>query len=120
MRKIKVCKWKGQDASGQELQENTILLLEMMLRGQDPKQLPRGLDKFRIYSGLIKAFDKAQKTGYIILDEAQYKFLADLVEKEVPAVWATNPKIAEAVEIFMDAKLITVQGEKSGHNSKSN
>lgn len=104
----------AKDPSNKDYEETTILLLELMLRGQDPQKVPRGLDKFRIYSGLVKAFDKAKKTGFIELDEAQYKYLTDMMEKELPAVWATNPNISEAIEIFMDAKLITDKEEKKG------
>lgn len=120
MRKIKVCKWMAKDPSGKDYEESTVLLLELMLRGQDPQKTPRGLDKFRIYAGLVKAFDKAKKSGFLEMDETQYKYLKDMMEKDVPAVWATNPDISEAVELFMDAKLIIDKGSKDGDNSKSN
>ena len=120
MRKIKVCKWMAKDGSDKDFEETTILLFEMLLKGQDPKDAPRGLDKFRIFNGLTKAFQKAKKTDVLELDEIQYKYLTDMMEKDVPAVWGTNADIAEAVEVFMDAKLISVKEDKKEGETDSN
>lgn len=109
MRQIKVCKWMAKDLEGKDLEESSILLLELMLKSQDPKDMPRGLDKFRIYSGLAKAFDSARKTDIIQVDETQYKFLKDMMEKDTPAVWGMNPEINKAVESFLDAKLLEAE-----------
>ena len=104
MRKIKISTWKAKDNQGIEHDDSIVKGLSVLLSMRDPKEMPKGLDQFRLYNRLSKAFDKADKTGNLELEEVDYKFLKDMLEKDVPAIWGTNPNIMEAVESFLNAK----------------
>ena len=103
MRKIKIVKWK-EKVEGKEIETDTVSLLEMMIRMQKPENMPKGIDNFRVMNRLTKAFDKAKKTNELQLEETDYKFLKDMLDKDVPAIWGTIPKAAEAIELFVEAK----------------
>lgn len=103
MRKIKVVKWK-ETVKGEEIETDTTSLLDMMIKMAKPEEMPRGLDNFRIMNRLDKAFTKAKKTGTIELEEQDYKFLKDKIEKDVPAFWGSIPEASEAIELFVEAK----------------
>ncbi|MEK0337660.1 MAG: hypothetical protein QQN41_09540 [Nitrosopumilus sp.] len=119
MRKIKVVKWQEniikRDAEGkpilkdgkqqvEQIDTDTISLLDMMLTMKKPESMPRGLDSFRIMNRLVKAFDNARKVGTLELEETDYKFLKDSLESDIPATWGTIPKAYEAIDLFMEAK----------------
>ena len=112
MRHIKMVTWteKVQD---KEVETDTTSLLDMMIKMTKPEDAPRGLDNFRIMNRLDKAFSKAKKSGTLDLEEQDYKFLKDRIEKDVPAVWGAIPKAAEAIELFVEAKSdLKVEEEK--------
>ena len=104
MRKIEIKKWKAKDADGNEIEESLLKALSLLISAKKPEELPRGLDKFRLYNRLAKAFDKAEKSGILELEEVDYKFLKDTVEKDVPSIWGSNADINEAIESFLEAK----------------
>jgi len=66
--------------------------------------MPRGLDNFRTMSRLSKAFEKADASGLLELEEVDYKFIKDDLEKNIPSTWGMNQNIMKAVESFLDAK----------------
>ena len=104
MRKVKIEKWKAKDRDGNEYDESILTALNVLINNKKPEDIPRGLDKFRLFNRITKAFDKAEKSGELILEEADYKFLKDIVEKDIPSVWGANDNILKAVESFVDAK----------------
>lgn len=104
MRKIKIESWKGKTPDGKEVEENLLIALNALLNSKKPEEIPRGLDKFRLFSRLAKAFDKAEKTKVLELEEIDYNFLKDMIDKDVPSVWAFNPQISKAIDNFIDAK----------------
>lgn len=105
MRKIKVVTWtETVPETGKEVETDTTSLLEMMIKMTKPENAPKGLDNFRILNRLDKAFTKAKKDKVLILEEQDYKFLRDRIEKDVPAIWGAIPKAAEAIELFVEAK----------------
>ena len=103
MRKIKVVKWI-EKVNGEDVDTDTTSLLDMMIKMTKPEDAPRGLDNFRIMNRLDKAFSNAKKSGTLELEEQDYKFLKDRIEKDVPAIWGSIPKAAEAIELFVEAK----------------
>ena len=103
MRKIKLVKWK-ETVEGKEIDTDTTSLLDMIIKMQKPESMPRGLSNFRIMNRLDKAFKKAKKTGIIELEETDYKFLNDVIDSDVPAIWGQIPKATEAIELFIEAK----------------
>lgn len=104
MRKIKVAKWKAIDREGKEVEETLLSALSLLISAKKPEDLPRGLDKFRLYNKLTKAFDKAEKSGILELEELEYSFLKETIEKDIPSIWGSHKDISEAIENFLEAK----------------
>ncbi|MFW9872056.1 MAG: hypothetical protein ACFFG0_03065 [Candidatus Thorarchaeota archaeon] len=113
MRKIKIEKWKSKvpkyDDEGKivgttEKDETLLDAINVLIGSKDPKDMPRGLDNFRTMSRLSKAFEKAEKTNVLELEEADYKFIKDDLEKNIPSSWGMNQNIMNAVEEFLNAK----------------
>lgn len=103
MRKITVNKWKV-NFEGKEIEESLLSALSVLITSRKPELQPKGLDKFRIYGRLAKAFDKAEETGVLELEESEYKFLKDIIEEDIPSVWGSNKNISQAIDSFLDAK----------------
>jgi len=113
MRKIKIKKWKskfpkyddeGKIVGTEEKDEDLLVAMNVLIANKKPEEMTRGLDKFRTFGRLSKAFDKADKTGTLELEEVDYKFLKETIEKDIPASWGMNQKIMEAIEEFLEAK----------------
>jgi len=112
MRKIKIETWKskspiyedGKIVGTEDKDENLLDALNVLIGNKKPEEMPRGVDKFRTFSRLAKAFDNAEKTKVLELEEADYKFLKDTVEKDVPASWGMNENIMKAIELFLETK----------------
>ena len=104
MRKIKINKWKAKIAEGQEKDEDLLMALSVLLGNKKPEEIPRGLDKFRLFNRLSKSFDKADKSGTLTLEESDYSFLKDMIEKDVPSIWGMNQDLTQAIEDFLNAK----------------
>jgi hypothetical protein len=105
MRKIKVAKWKATNSDGTEIEETLLSALSVLISMKKPEDIPRGLDKFRLYGRLAKAFESAETSGILQLEEAEYKFLKDTIEKDIPSIWGSNKDISEAINSFLDAKI---------------
>ncbi len=97
MRKIEIKSWR-KSLNGKELEENFIMVLKAVLNTVDVK----GIDKFRMFGRLGKAFEKAKNS--IELEEGDYSFMKGLLEKELPAKWGMIEEVLENVELFMEAK----------------
>jgi len=106
MRKIKVEKWTSNGPDG-KVEEDILKALSIIISGKDPKELPKGLEKFRIFGRISKAFEKATETNELVLEESDYDFLKNSIVRDVPSVWAMNHKLREAIESFMEAKEIS-------------
>ncbi len=104
MRKIKLDKWKSKDLDGKDIDEDLLMALNVLIANKKPEDMPRGLDKFRTFSRLSKAFEKADKSRVLELEEADYKFLKDEIESSVPSSWGMNANISKAIEEFLEAK----------------
>lgn len=116
MRKIKIRNWKaavpvyegeGKDrriVSTKEQDENLLIAINLLIANKKPEEMPRGLDKFRLFNRLTKAFTKADKTKELVLEETDYMFLKDMIEKDVPSVWGMNDNLCKAFEEFLEAK----------------
>ena len=104
MRKIKIEKWKSKIADNKEIDEDLLVVLNVLIGNKRPEEVPRGLDKFRLFNRVTRAFEKADKTGILELEEFDYSFLKDTIEKDVPSTWGMNPNISKAIEEFLNAK----------------
>ena len=114
MRKIKLDKWKsrmpvyGEDGKTivdtKEQDEDLLTALNVLIANKKPEEMPRGLDKFRTFNRLSKAFEKADKSRVLELEETDYKFLKESIEKDVPSTWGMNENISKAIEDFLKAE----------------
>jgi len=112
MRKIKIEKWKsnvpiyedGKIVGTEEKDETLLDAINVLIAQKDPKEMPRGLDNFRTMSRISKAFEKAEETGFLELEEVDYKFIKDDMVKNVPSTWGMNQNIMNAVEEFLNAE----------------
>lgn len=105
MIKIKVIKWSEKTRDG-VTESNTAILLKILINNTDVNALPRGIDSYRFFGRLGKAFTESEKTGFIELLEADYSQLKGIVEKDIVGPWGMNEKILEAVEEFLNAKQV--------------
>jgi len=113
MRKIKLETWKskvpkyddeGKIIGATEKDEDLLDALNVLIANKKPEEMPRGLDKFRTFGRLTKAFEKASESRVLELEEADYKFLKDTLDKDVPSIWGMNAHILDAIESFMSAE----------------
>jgi len=106
MRKIEMMEWTTvmKTPEGEKpIQENTILALTTILNNANPSDIPKGFEQFKLFGRLRDAFEKAEKTKVIELEEDEYTKLKAIVEKNIPAAWGFNKNIVEAIEAFMEA-----------------
>jgi len=112
MRKIKIETWKSKvpkyedgEIVGTEDKEETLLTaINVLIATKKPEDMPRGLDNFRTMGRLSKAFDEADNSGVLKLEEADYSFIKKDLEKNIPSSWGMNQNIMKAVEEFLNAK----------------
>lgn len=104
MRKIRLESWKEKRANGTSEDVSLLDALKALLSVKDPKDIPRGLDKFRLFHQVDLAFAKAEQTKTLELEEATYEFLKSCVDKDIPSTWGMNPPLASAIEAFLSAK----------------
>jgi hypothetical protein len=103
MRKINVTNWEVKNQDGSKSQEGLIEALNILVSMKKPEELPRGLDKFRLFSRLANAFDKAKETNILTLEESDYSFLKNTIENDIPSIWGMNRNIMQAIEEFLSA-----------------
>jgi len=110
MREITNYKWteKYVDKKGEakELEGSLVDALSMIINSIDPSKLPRGIDKFRTYGRITKVFDKAKKNESIILEDADYIFIKNFVEADIPMTWGGKSEVLDAIEAFLSSKAI--------------
>jgi len=116
LRRIKIENWKARmpkyEEKGDskkligydEVEESLLIVLNNLMASKRPEEIPRGLDKFRIFNRLSKAFEKADKSKVLELEETDYAFLKEIIEKDIPSTWGLNENISKAVEAFLNAK----------------
>jgi hypothetical protein len=104
MRKIKIESWEGRLPNGEKIQETIMDAINGLINAKPVQELPRGIEKFRIFSKIVEAFEKASETKVLVLEEREYDFIKKMIEQDVPSVWGMNPNIMKAVEDFLSAK----------------
>jgi len=113
MKQIKIKTWKSKspkrDEAGniigtEDVDEDLLVAINVLIANRRPEQMPKGLDNFRLFSRLSKAFEKAEKTKILQLEDGDYKFLKDIIEADVPASWGMNINLYNAFEEFLNAK----------------
>jgi hypothetical protein len=117
MRKIKIESWKAivSDIEGKPVidettkqpktqDESLLSALNVLLMGRNPQDMLRGYQNFTTYMHVMGALSKAESTGILELEDADYEFLKKMIETDIPAQWAGSPNIAKSITTFMDAK----------------
>ena len=100
-----LCTWKTLNPDGsQGPEETTITVLNVLINSLKPEQMPRGLEKFRLFNRLSKAFETSEISKVLEVEEADYNFLKQVIENNIPSVWAMNKHINQAIENFLIAK----------------
>ena len=97
-------KYMGAVKSGKEVDDSILKILNLVVVLLDPQKIPRGLDNFRTFNRLSKAFEKAEKSGILELEETDYKFLKDTVVNNIPSTLGLNRNAHEAVEKFINVE----------------
>lgn len=100
VKQIEVKKWK-ELVSGEEHEVTTLMMLSLLVNNKDPSTLPKGIDGFRTFHRLAIAFEDAEKTGRLLLDDNDYNFLKEIIIKEIPSSWGRNKDIVVAIEEFV-------------------
>ena len=106
MRKIKVREWANKGGKGEEdrTESSVDVLKSLLLMPLPDGKMPRGLDKFVLYSRTHRAIENAKTSGFIELEEAEYEFLKKEINVNVPSVWASNKDIVAVINDFLEAK----------------
>ena len=103
MKEVKIHKWMekvGENGSIVEKESSTIKLLSVLIGSVET--MPKGMDTFRTMSRIGKAFDEADESGILKLEEGDYQFLKKTIEGEIPSKWGAHKDIASAIESFLE------------------
>jgi len=101
MVKVLDVEWTAKEANGTERTENICMMLDAILRMKHDT-LPKGIEGFRMMQRISSAFENKDKDGYMEFKDEDHAFLKKLLEENIPSVWGMSPKIAEAVETFLN------------------
>ncbi len=104
MRKIEIKSWKVKTPDEKEIDESLLSALSVLVTNKKPEDMPRGFESFKLFGKLVKAFEKAEETKILTLEEDVYKFLKNTVEHDIPSSWGASKNIVEAIELFMNAR----------------
>lgn len=106
MREIKLFNWKEPDPKDPKKEKNVDLIevLKILIYARDPQKMFTGIDKHRFFGRLGKAFEKAEKTRVLELEEGDYSQLKKIVEEDVKGDWGLSKDINKAVEDFLGAE----------------
>lgn len=103
MREIKLFSWDEKNAEGKTEKINLVNVLKLLLTARDPQKMPRGIDQHRLFRRLDLAFEKAEETQVLKLEEADYSQLKKIIDEDIPATWGLNKDISKAIEDFLEA-----------------
>lgn len=107
MRTIKLFRWKEPDLKnpGKLSDVDLVEVLKTLINNRDPQKMPyNGIDHHRFFGRLGKAFEEAEKTEILKLEEGDYSQLKKIVEEDVQGIWGLNKDISKAIEDFMSAE----------------
>lgn len=104
MRKIPVTEWDAKTPDGAVIKENSLQILSILVINKKPEDMPRGFESFKLFNKLTKAFEDAEKSKLLVLEETEYKFLKNTIERDIPSNWGGKKEIVEAVDNFYNAR----------------
>jgi len=103
MRKIKVNVWTSKLPDGSEDQESLLSALNMLV-GLQTQEISKGVGAFQSFIKIREAFEKAEVSGWLELDEPEFLVLHNLIEKDIPSQWGLNKDLSDAFMMFLNAK----------------
>lgn len=98
---IPIHKWE-EFPNGIRKEVSTLNVITILLNNCKPESLPRGIDAYRTFGRIAQAFDNAEASGVLELDDKDYVFLLGIVEKDIPSNWAFNKEISKAISLFIN------------------
>ena len=104
MKEIKIENWKAKLPDGTEQDENLLTAINVLIAVKKPEDIPKGIEKFQIFGKIAEAFDVADDTGTLKMEDREYDFLKETIEKEVPSTWALNKNLNKAITSFLKPK----------------
>jgi hypothetical protein len=104
MRRIKINKWTAKLPDNTDKDETILDVIGILIGNKKLTELPKGIESFKIMGRIAVAFDSADKTGELVLEEREYDFLKKLIEAEIPCIWAMNKNLVTEMTLFLDAK----------------
>ncbi len=100
MKSMKVKKWKAIAVNGKEVEENIINVLTVIIQ-TSIKDIGKGIDIFRFFNRISTAFNNAEKTGILEIEDGDYIRLSEIIRKNIPANLAFSKDIYSSVEEFL-------------------
>lgn len=101
---MKYNEWIEKDQDGKDQVVNLTGLVNYLINNKNPNEMPRGLDKFKIFSKLVNVFEKGKENKEYVFEEEEYKFVKNLIEKDIPSQWGLNKDILGTINEFLNAK----------------
>jgi hypothetical protein len=103
MRKVKINVWSSNLPDGSKDEESLLSALNMLV-GLQTQEISKGISGFQSFIRIREAFEKAEVSGYLELEEPEFLILHNLVEKDIPSQWGLNKDLSDAFMIFLNAK----------------
>lgn len=100
MKKMQIGAWSAVLADGKKSDESLVTVLSYII-SVSAESLPNGMEQFRFLRRMAEAFDSAEKTKTIELEDKDHELLKGLLEKNIPPRWALSKDISKVVEEFM-------------------
>ena len=101
MKSMQIGGWTVVLADGKKQNENLLTVLSFIINNS-AEDLPNGMEQFRFLQRVAVAFDEAEKTKVLKLEDKDHQVLVGLLEKNIPSRWALSKDISAIVEEFLD------------------
>ena len=103
VKKIKNLEYIANNPQGEKVTETLSDVLGNLLLIIAQEKKLKGIKELKKYNNFSKMIQSAKATGFIELEDGDFKELKLLVEENAPAVWGMNTKLAEMLEEFLKA-----------------
>ena len=104
MKSVEIKNWIVKDKEGKEVEDSFLNVINYVISVGQQKDNLAGFDNMRKLNRVGLAMDEAIKTKKLSLEDDDYKFIKELINKHSPAIWGTNPNIMDSVTEFMELK----------------
>ena len=103
VKKIKNLEYVANNSKGEKVTESLSEVLGNLLLIIAQENKLKGIKELKKYNKFSKIIQSAKATGFIELEDGDFKELKSLVEENAPAVWGMNAKLTEMLEEFLKA-----------------